>query len=131
MNSTKVASQHSVSTSACLVPQGTLVRDVNNTLWMVHQCVKVSRRSERFIYQCSQVKRSTTHNEPKTSEENIVKTKISPLMFLTEKLKESRQAVLDKARADNDQLDYIFYGAVLGETNKEIELILPSQSQST
>lgn len=130
MNASKSVQKRQVPTSSHLIAAGTIIRDLNNNAWMIHQCVKVSHRSERFLYLCSQVKRPLPAAEPKsTNEQNIVKTKISPLMYLTEKLKQSRQAVLDRARTENEQLDYIFYGAVIGETNKNIELILPPRPE--
>ena len=119
-STTKSCQKRQISTSAHLIPQGTLIYDINNNPWMIHQCVKVSHHNERFIYLCSQVKRS---NEIKLNEENIVKTKISPLISLTDKLKQSRQAVIDKARAENDKLDYIFYGAMIEDLTKDIEFI--------
>jgi hypothetical protein len=123
-SATKSCQKRQISTSAHIIPQGTLIHDVNNNLWMIHQCIKVSHHNERFIYLCSQVKRSLISNEMKFSEQNIVKTKISPLMYLTEKLKQSRETVIAKARAENDKLDYIFYGAVIGgDSPKDIELI--------
>ncbi|CAF4639085.1 unnamed protein product [Rotaria sp. Silwood1] len=132
-NSSKSCQKRKIPTSNHIIPQGTLIRDVNNNPWMIHQCVKVSHHNERFIYLCSQVKKSLNVNELKISEQNeqqnIVKTKISPLMYLTDKLKQSRQTVIDKARAENDKLDYIFYGAVIGNTNKEIELIIPNNEK--
>lgn len=129
MNSSKMLHQRKLSTSTSVLAQGTILRDMNNNLWMIHQCLKVSHRAERFIYSCSQVKRSTNNAETKVSEENIVKTKITPLIHLTEKLKQSRQLVLDRARTDNNQLDYIFYGAMIGDTKKEIDLILSDHQQ--
>lgn len=133
INSSKSCQKRKIPTSTHIIPQGTLIRDVNNNLWMIHQCVKVSHNHERFIYLCSQVKKSLTKNELKVSDQNqhqnIVKTKISPLMYLTDKLKQSRQTVIDKARAENDKLDYIFYGAVIGDTNKEIELVIPNNEK--
>ncbi|CAF2427901.1 unnamed protein product [Rotaria sp. Silwood2] len=132
-NSSKSCQKRKIPSSNHIIPQGTLIRDVNNNLWMIHQCVKVSHHNERFIYLCSQVKKSLNVNELKISEQteqqNIVKTKISPLMYLTDKLKQSRQTVIDKARAENDKLDYIFYGAVIGDTNKEIELVIPNNEK--
>ncbi|CAF0719236.1 unnamed protein product [Adineta steineri] len=134
-NLSKSCQKRKIPTSAHIIPQGTLIRDVNNNLWMIHQCVKISHHNERFIYLCSQVKRSLAINEMKISEDiqqqNIVKTKISPLMYLTDKLKQSRQAVIDKARAKNDKLDYVFYGAVIGDTNKEIDLIIANNEKQT
>ena len=129
INSSKSGRKHQIPTSAHIIPQGTLIRDANNNLWMIHQCIKVSHHNERFMYLCSQVRKSLTINDLKISEENeqhtIVKTKISPLMFFTDKLKQSRQTVIDNADAENEKLNYIFYGAVIKETNKEIELIIP------
>ncbi|CAF0883449.1 unnamed protein product [Adineta ricciae] len=116
-NLSKTSPKRSISTSTHVIPQGTLIRDVNNNHWIIHH----------------QVKRSIAVNDMKTSEDNqqqnIVKTKISPLMYLTDKLKQSRQAVIDKARAKNDKLDYVFYGAVIGETNKEIASILSNNDR--
>ncbi|CAF3134803.1 unnamed protein product [Rotaria socialis] len=132
-NSSKSCQKRKIPTSTHIIPQGTSIRDVNNSLWMIHQCVKVSHHNERFIYLCSQVKRTSNVHELKileqTEQQNIVKTKISPLMYLTDKLKQSRQTVIDKARAENDKLDYIFYGAVIGDTNKEIELIISNNEK--
>ena len=127
VNSSKFSLKNHISTSTTLIHQGTIIRDVNNNPWMIHQCIKGSLKSGRFIYLCSQVKRSAMNHESNLCEQNIVKTKISPLMYLTDKLKRSREVVIEKARAENDKLDYIFYGAVIGDTNKEIELILPNK----
>ncbi|CAF1101352.1 unnamed protein product [Rotaria sordida] len=133
INSSKSCQKRRISTSNHIIPQGTLIHDVNNNLWMIHQCVKVSHHNEKFIYLCSQVKKTLNVNELKISEQNeqqnIVKTKISPLLYLTDKLKQSRQTVIDKARVENDKLDYIFYGAVIRDTNKEIELIIPNNEK--
>ena len=132
-NLSKTSPKRSISTSAHVIPQGTLIRDANNNHWIIHQCVKISHQNERFLYLCSQVKRSIAVNNMRTSEDNqqqnIVKTKISPLTYLTDKLKQSRQAVIEKARAKNDKLDYVFYGAVIGETNKEIASILSNNDR--
>lgn len=128
-NVSKTCPKRQLPTSAHLLPQGTFLRDVNNNLWIVHQCVKVSHQSTRFIYLCSQVKRSSAAVDGHGPQQNIVKTKISPLSYLTEKLKQSRQAVIDKARAKNDKLDYVFYGAVIGDTNKEIESIISNSDR--
>jgi hypothetical protein len=129
INSLKSCHKRKIPTSVHLIPQGTIIHDVNNNLWMLHQCVKICHHNERFIYLCSQVKRSLTLNDMKISEQNIIKTKISPLMYLTDKLKQSRQVVIDQARAENDKLDYVFYGAVIGDTKKEIQLILPNNEK--
>jgi hypothetical protein len=129
INSFKSCQKRQIPTSVHIIPQGTIIRDINNNLWILHQCIKISQHNERFIYLCSQVKRSLTINDMKISEQNIIKTKISPLMYLTDKLKQSRQAVIDKARAENDKLDYVFYGAVIGDTNKEIQLIIPNNEK--
>ena len=125
INSLKSCQKRPISTSVHLIPPGTIIPDVNNNLWMLHQCVKISHHNERFLYLCSQVKRSSSLNETKFSEQNIIKTKISPLIHLTDKLKQSRQTVIEQARAENDKLDYIFYGAVIGDTKNAIQLILP------
>jgi hypothetical protein len=125
INSLKSCQKRKIPTSVHLIPQGTIIHDVNNNLWMLHQCVKISHHNERFIYLCSQVKRSSILNDMKFSEQNIIKTKISPLMYLTDKLKQSRQAVIDQARTENDKLDYVFYGAMIGDTKNEIQFILP------
>ncbi len=122
INSLKSCQKRKIPTSVHLIPQGTIINDVNNNLWVLHQCVKISHHNERFIYLCSQVKR---RNDLKQSEQNIIKTKISPLMYLTDKLKQSRQTVIDQARVENDKLDYVFYGAMIGDTKKEIQLTLP------
>jgi len=130
INSLKSCQKRQIPTSVHIIPQGTLIRDINNNHWILHQCIKISHHNERFLYLCSQVKRSLTINDMKISEQqNIVKTKISPLIYLTDKLKQSRQAVIDKARIENDKLDYIFYGAVIGDTNKEIQLIIPNNEK--
>ena len=128
-NGSKSYYKRKTSTSPHLIPQGSLIRDVNSNRWMVHQCVKSSRDNQRFLYLCSQVKRTFTGNETKVSDaieqQNIVKTKISPTIHLTEKLKQSRQAVIERARAENDKLDYVFYGTVTEDKNKETEFVLP------
>lgn len=133
INSSKSCQKRKIPASTHIIPQGTLISDVNNNRWIIHQCVKVSHSNERFIYLCSQVKKTSNVNELKISEQheqyNIVKTKISPLNHLTDKLKQSRKTVIDKASTENDKLEYIFYGAVIGDTNKEIELILPNNEK--
>jgi hypothetical protein len=129
INSSKSYLKRQIPTSVNIIPQGTLIRDVNNNHWILHQCIKISHQNERFLYLCSQVKRSLTINNMKISEQNIIKTKISPLIYLTDKLKQSRQSVIDKAHSENDKLDYIFYGAVIGDTNKEIQLIIPNNDK--
>jgi hypothetical protein len=115
INSLKSCHKRKIPTSVHLIPQGTIIHDVNNNLWMLHQCVKICHHNERFIYLCSQVKRSLTLNDMKISEQNIIK--------------QSRQVVIDQARAENDKLDYVFYGAVIGDTKKEIQLILPNNEK--
>lgn len=113
------AIKRSIPTSVHLLPSGTLLTDVNNNQWILHQCLKLSHDHERFIYLCSQVKRSSTNNDIHLAEQNIVQTKISPMIDLPEKFHQSRQTVIDKARTENNQLDYVFYGATIGQTNEE------------
>lgn len=62
-SSTKMFQQRKLSTSNFQLGQGTILRDTNKNFWMIHQCLHVSHRSERFLYLCSQVKRSTTDEE--------------------------------------------------------------------
>ena len=128
-NTSKSYYKRKPSTSPHLIPQGSLIRDANSNRWMVHQCVKSSRDRQRFLYLCSQVKRTFTGNETKVSDsneqQNIVKTKISPTIHSTEKLKQSRQTVIERARAENQKLDYIFYGTMTEDKNKETEFVLP------
>lgn len=128
LNLTKSFQKKKSSTSTNCLSQGTIIRDVNNNPWMIHQCIRGSHRSGRYIYLCSQVKRSSLREETNTNNEQYtIKTKICPLTHLTEKLKKSRQIVIEKARAENDKLEYVFYSAVIGETNKETEIILPNK----
>lgn len=126
LHSLKSCQKRQIPTSVHLIPQGTILHDSHQNPWIIHQCLKVSKGNERFLYLCSQMKRSSIINEKKSAEEMTVKIKISPLMHLTEKLKQSRESMIKKALAENRKLDSIFYGAVLGDTNKEIQLIFPT-----
>ncbi|CAF0869101.1 unnamed protein product [Didymodactylos carnosus] len=92
-----------------IVANGTIIKDSNNNNWMVQNCIKA--RHERYLYTVTPVKHQSAQQQQQ--QHNIVKTKISPLMFLTEKLKESREDILNKAKAQNEELDYVFYGAVM------------------
>ena len=121
MNATKLSQQRKVSvTSTSLIAQGTILRDTNSNFWMIHQCLQASHHAERFLYLCSQVKRSTT-----VAEEMWVKTKISPLNNNSnEKFPQSRPT-----RKTNDRRDFLFYGVTIGESKKEIEWPFPSEAQ--
>ena len=125
MNATKLSQQRKVSvTSPSLLAQGTILRDTNNHFWLIHQCLQVSHHSERFLYLCSQAKRSTT-----IVEEISVKTKISPLNNAAEKFPKSRQTAFERARKSNDRRDFLFYAVTIGESNKEIEWPFPPDGQ--
>lgn len=114
-----ITSKRSIPTSVHLIPAGTSIPDVNNNLWIIHQCLKISHDNERFIYLCSQTKRPSPINDIPISEENIIKTKISAVLHLPEKFKQSRESAIEKARAEKDQVDYVFYSAMNGQKYEE------------
>lgn len=113
-------SQRSIPTSVHLIPAGTSISDVNKNLWIIHQCLKISPDNERFLYLCSQVKRTSTNDDSQHADENnIIQTKISAISHLPEIFKQSRENAIDKARAENDQVDYVFYSAINGQKYEE------------
>ncbi|CAF1019212.1 unnamed protein product [Didymodactylos carnosus] len=103
-----------------IVPNGTIIKDSNNNNWIIQSCIKARR--ERYLHTVTPAKYHSVQHQQQ-QQHNIVKTKISPLMFLTEKLKESRADILNKAKAQNEELDYVFYGAVMSDNNNNEQSI--------
>jgi len=127
INSLKSCQKRQLPTSVHVIPQGTIVHDINNNQWLIHQCLQIfGHNDERFIYLCNQIKRSLPINDTNIFEENLIKIKISPCANLPDKFKQSRQTVIKTRMSENEKLESIFYGNLLGEQNKEIQFFYPN-----